>query len=476
VPPARWLPCRGRCVSSRMRSSAFPRMKKRFPRREFIKLAAASAAIGPFFTFSRRVLGNPKTLKIAKWAHFVPEYDAWFQSEWVKPWGEKNNTNVVVDNVPVDRIHSDAVAEVAAGKGHDLFMFPWPPAEFHRHAIDHTEIYQNASMKYGSIPQISYKSTFSPKTKTHFAFADFWVPSPMHFYRDFWAEASMPLGPVTYDSLYSGGQRVRAKLGIPCGLALSQTLEGNISLHTLLYAFRGQILDADGNAAINKNLFAMHALNYVKILNQDTGTPDEFTWGPSGNVQAMLERKTTCTINAISLLRTAEKQSPELAQKIMLHPPLAGPYGVTGFPQATNCSAVWKFAENPDGAKQFLVDLIDSSRTGYDKSLGCNFPAYPKALPNLVVHLDKDPQANPRYKYLALKDALHWTPNLGAPWLANPVWMEVFNSFVIPRMFASVVQGNATAQDAAAAAQKEVSAIVDKWQQSDSSESSAAKG
>jgi multiple sugar transport system substrate-binding protein len=123
-----------------------------------------------------------------------------------------------------------------------------------------------------------------------------------------------------------------------------------------------------------------------------------------------------------------------------------------------------------------LVDLIDSSRTGYDKSLGCNFPAYPKALPNLVVHLDKDPQANPPYKYLALKDALHWTPNLGAPWLANPAWMEVFNTFVIPRMFASVVQGNATAQDAAAAAQKEVSAIVDKWHQSDSSESSAAKG
>jgi multiple sugar transport system substrate-binding protein len=70
-----------------------------------------------------------------------------------------------------------------------------------------------------------------------------------------------------------------------------------------------------------------------------------------------------------------------------------------------------------------------------------------------------------------LKDALHWTPNLGAPWLANPAWMEVFNSFVIPRMFASVVQGNLAAQDAAAAAQRDVTAIVEKWNQIQSSAS-----
>jgi multiple sugar transport system substrate-binding protein len=448
-------------------------MKRPFPRRDFIKLAAATAAVGPFFNFSHRVLGNPKTLKIAKWAHFVPEYDTWFETEWAKPWGEKNNTNVIVDNIPVDRVHADALAEVAAGKGHDLFMFPWPPAEFHLHAIDHTEIYQNVSMNYGSIPQISYKSTFYPKTKTHFAFADFWVPSPVHYYQDFWAQAGMPLGPVTYDGLYAGGKRVREKLGLPCGLSFSPTLEGNITAHTLLYALRGQILDAAGNAAINKNLFAMHALNYVKNLNQDAGTPDEFTWGPEGNVQAMLARKTTCTTNAISLLRAAEKQSSDLAKRMMLQPPLLGSYGVTGFPQATNCSTVWKFAENQDGAKQFLVDLIDSSRTGFDKSLSCNFPTYPKALPNIVVRLYKDPKADPPYKYYALRDALHWTPSLGAPGFANPRWMEVFNTFVIPRMFASVVQGNLTPSDAAGEAQKEVTAIVEKWKQT---ESSAAKG
>ena len=448
-------------------------MKKRFPRRDFIKLAATTAAIGPFFSFSSRAFTAPKTLKIAKWAHFVPEFDTWFATEWVKAWSEKNNTVVTVESVPIERVHSDATAEVTAGKGHDLFMFPWPPAEFQRHAIDHAEIYQNVSMKYGSIPQISYKSTFNQKAKTHFAFADYWVPAPVHYYRDYWAAADMPLGPVTYGSLLSGGQRVRDKLGIPCGLALSSTLEGNITLNTLLYAFRGQILDADGNAAITKNYFALHALNYAKLLAESAGTPEEFTWGPGGNVQAMLARKTTCSTNAISLVRAAEKQNPDAAKKMMLQAPLLGPYGVTGFPQATNCSVIWNFAENADGAKQFLVDMTDSCRTGYEKSLGCNFPAYPKALPNLVVRLDKDPQADPPGKYYSLRDALHWTPNLGAPWIASPAWMEAFNTFVIPRMFANVAQGNLTALEATAEAQKEVAAIVEKWNQI---EASTAKG
>lgn len=435
---------------------------KQVSRRDFVRLAATTAAVGPFFAFPGRAFASQKKLKIAKWAHFVPEFDPWFEG-MAKEWGKQHDTLVTVDNIPVEQVWAHATAEVKAGGDHDVFMFPWPPAEFHRHAIDHTEIYQKAAFKYGSIPQISYKSTFNLKTKKHFAFADSWIPSPLHYFQDYWAEVNMPLGPVHYGSLRSGGQRVRAKLGIPCGLALSPTLEGNISLHTLFYAFRGQILDYDGNVVINKTAFTIEALKYAKALNQDAGTPDQLTWGSAGNVQAMLARKTSCTTNAISLLRMAEKQNPELAKKIRLQPPLLGPYGVTAFPHATNCSVVWNFAQNQEGAKEFVGDLIDNSRTIYEKSLGCNFPSYPKTVPNLFVRLEHDSQADPAYKYKDLKDALHWTPNLGAPGFANPVWMEVFNSFVVPRMFSSFIKGQLGAEDAARTAEAEVKRIAEKW-------------
>jgi multiple sugar transport system substrate-binding protein len=81
------------------------------------------------------------------------------------------------------------------------------------------------------------------------------------------------------------------------------------------------------------------------------------------------------------------------------------------------------------------------------------------------VRLENDPYADPPYKYKELKDALHWTPNLGAPGFANPLWMEVFNTFVIPRMFISVVKGELSPEDAARAAEAEVNKIAEKWKQ-----------
>ena len=108
---------------------------------------------------------------------------------------------------------------------------------------------------------------------------------------------------------------------------------------------------------------------------RDSGTPEQLTWASGGNLQAMLSRKTSCTTNAISLLRAAEKREPEVASKILLQPPLIGRngMGVTALPHVTNCFVVWKFAKNQAGAKQFLSDLIDNSRTGYEKSKGLQF-------------------------------------------------------------------------------------------------------
>lgn len=435
--------------------------KGRFSRRQFLKLAgAASAAIGPFFVFPTRSFAAGDVLSIAKWSHFLPEFDTWFES-MAKEWGRQHNTEVTVDEIPVENVYTQAKAETSARTGHDLFIFPWPPAEFQRYAIDHATIYQAAAGKYGAVPQIAFKSTINYRTKKYFAFADSWIPAPLLYFEDCWQQAHMPYGPLAYGSLRSGGQRVREKAGMPCGLALTPTLEGNITCHTMLYAFGGTLMNPKGHVRIDARTTA--ALTYAKSLYQDAGTNDEVTWGPCGNVHAMLERKVSCTINGISLLRKAEKKAPEVAKQIRIQPPLLGSYGVTAFPHATNCSVIWEFSENQSAAKQFLIDMIDQSKTAYEKSGGCNFPTYQKALPDLVVRLEKDPQADPSDKYHELKDALHWTPNLGAPGLVTPAWMEAFNTFLLPKMFRSAVLGEVSVLEAARAAESEMKQIAEKW-------------
>jgi multiple sugar transport system substrate-binding protein len=437
---------------------------KQFPRRDFIRLA--SAAAGPFFLFPIRALAGQKTLKIAKWAHFVPEFDLWFR-DTVQEWGKQNDTRVTVDIIPVEQIRDRAFAEVTAGKGHDIFIFPWPPAEYHQHVIDHAAIYQMVAAKYGSIQQLAFRSTFNPATKKYFAFADFWMPSPLHFFQDYWAEVGMPLGPVHYGSLLSGGKRMRDKLGIPCGLAFSPTLEGNVTLHSILYSHRAWILDLGGNLLFNKDVFAARALDYIQALYREAGTPEQLTWESGGSVRAMLGHKTSAAINAISLLRAAETQSPDVARKMWIQPPLIGRsgMGVTALPHVTNCSVVWNFSQNQVGASKFLADMVDSSRTGYEKSLGCNFPIYPKTVPDIIVRLSKDPRAIPADKYVQLKDALHWTPNLGVPGFATPAYMEIFTSSLIPKMVAKVLKGEQSPEDATAAAAAEIQHIADKWKQ-----------
>jgi len=433
-------------------------------RRDFIRLATGAAA-GPLL-IGRSARAGQKTLRIAKWAHFLPEFDAWFESV-AADWGRQHHTRVSVDRIPVESIAAAAAAEIAAGKGHDVCIFPWPPAQYYQHTIDHAAIYQAVAGKYGAIPQLAHRSTFDPQSGRYFAFADFWMPTPLHFFQDYWAEVGMPLGPVNYTSLRSGGRELRDRFGIPCGLSFGATLEGNITLHTILYAFRAWLLDGTGKVLFDKNAFAVGALKYIQTLYQESGTPEQLAWGPAGNVRAMLARKTSATTHAISLLRTAEKQDPRIASRIRLQPPLLGTngMGVTALAHVTNCSVVWNFGRSQDEARQFVTDLIDGSRTGYEKSLGCNFPIYPKTVPDLIVRLSRDEHADPTYKYVELKDALHWTPNLGAPGFATPAYMEVFNSSVLPKMVQSVLRGERSPEDAAANGAAEIQRIVTKWQQ-----------
>lgn len=429
-------------------------------RRDFLKLAATAATLSPFICFPNPSFAGQPTLRIAKWAHFLPEFDAWFES-MAGEWGRQHNAQVSVDQIPVEKIYALAKAETKLGQGHDLFIFPWPPAEFQQEAIDHGGIYQAVAGRYGAIPQIAYKSTVNPKTKKHFAFADSWIPTPLLYFQDCWQQASMPYGPLTYGSLRSGGQRIRGQMGIPCGLALTSTLEGNITGHTILYAFGATMTNAKGEVGIDARTTA--ALTFAKSLYRDAGAADELTWHAGDNVHSMMARKVSCTMSSISLLRLAEKHAPELAKRIGIQPPLLGSYGVTAFPCATNCSVVWKFSKNQALASQFLADLIDQSNVIYEKSQGCNFPAYPKALPDLIVRLENDAHADPPSKYKELKDALHWTPNLGAPGIVSPAWMEAFNTSLIPRMFQAAVKDELGVLDAARAAESEMKQIVEKW-------------
>ena len=433
-------------------------------RREFAKVAGAGAlaAGAPAFLFPERAAAQQKTLKIIQWSHFVPGYDKWFDGVFTKEWGAKHDTNVVVDHIAIGEVNARAAAEVAAKKGHDLFMFLSPPAAYEKQVIDHREIYDTVQKKHGKMIPLAERSTFNPKTKKFFAFSDSYVPDPGNYRKDLWEKVGMPNGPDTWEDLRVGGRKIKEQLGNPVGIGLSQELDTNMAVRALLWSFGGSEQDAAGNVTINSKQ-TVEAIKYMKALFKEAMTPEVFTWDPSSNNRGILAGKLSFVQNAISVTRSAEKDNPEMSKQIQLRPALKGPVRRIASEHVMSCYAVWDFADNKEGAKQFLIDYMDSFGAAFKASEFYNFPCFPTTVPDLAQQLANDPKAVPTDKYKVLGDVLDWATNVGYPGYASAAIDEVFNTFVLPTMFAKAAQDVMSPEEAASAADKEIRRIFDKW-------------
>ena len=97
-------------------------------------------------------------LSIQQWVHFVPAYDKWLDSVYIKSWGQANDCNVTIDHVNNTELPARAAAEVAAQSGHDLFMFLNPRADLEDQVIDHAPIVQEVNHRLkGKMTDLAYK-------------------------------------------------------------------------------------------------------------------------------------------------------------------------------------------------------------------------------------------------------------------------------------------------------------------------------
>ncbi len=441
------------------------KIKAGLTRRQFVKVTgtgALAAGVGANFLFPARAAAQQKTLRIIQWSHFVPGYDKWFDNTYTKEWGAKNNTNVVVDHIAVGEVNARAAAEVAAKKGHDLFMFLSPPAAYEKQVIDHSEIYQTVEKKHGKKIDLAHKSTYNPKTKKYFAFSDSYVPDPGDYRKDLWEKVGYPNGPDTWEDLRIGGKKIKDSVGNPVGIGLSQELDTNMAVRALLWSYGGSEQDEAGNVTINSKQ-TLEAIKYMRAMFKECMTPEVFTWDPSSNNRGILAGKLSFVANAISVTRTAEKDNPEMSKNIQVAQALKGPVRRIAAEHVMDCYVIWNFAENQEGAKQFLVDYIDNFGAAFKASEFYNFPSFPSTVPDIKAQLANDPKAVPPDKYKVLGNVLEWATNVGYPGYATAGIDEVFNTFVLPTMFARAARDEVTPEEAVKTAEAEIKRIFAKW-------------
>jgi len=429
-------------------------------RRDLIKAAGTATAAG--LLLPRKGRAAKKTLKILQWNHFVPGYDKWFNGQYVKEWGEKNDTEVIVDNIGIPQINTTAAAEVSARKGHDLFLFLWPKPVYEEEVIDHREIYEECERKYGKPIDLAIKSTYNPKTKKYFGFSDSYVPDPVNYRKSLFDQVGMK--PDTWDDIRVAGKKIKDKTGTPVGIGLAQEIDTAMAVRALLYSFGGSEQDEQGKLVL-RSKGTLEAVKFMKALYQETMTPDVTSWDASSNNRAMLAGKASVVLNAISVTRTGENEKQPITDDIWLAKAAKGPVRRMGLEHVMNVYVIWKFAQNIDGAKKFLVDYVGDFHRAFEGSEYYNFPCWPKQVPDLKQLIMHDKKAKPADKYAVLADSLDWATNVGYPGYANAAIDEIYSTWVLNVMFAKAATGNMSPEDAVKEAEDKCKAIFEKWRE-----------
>jgi multiple sugar transport system substrate-binding protein len=106
---------------------------------------------------------------------------------------------------------------------------------------------------------------------------------------------------------------------------------------------------------------------------------------------------------------------------------------------------VWKFAQNKEAAKKYLVDQQLGYRNHFVQSKFYNFPAWTNAVKGGFKTMNKLAAADkhkPLGKYTILTTIARGTRRTSAtPGYANAAIGDIFNQSLIPQMFAQVAQG-----------------------------------
>jgi multiple sugar transport system substrate-binding protein len=420
-------------------------------------VSAPYAFAGPLKYAGRWLAGE---LSIVQWQHFVPRYNAWFRT-WAREWGERNDVDVSVDLEIYTELPALAAAEVKARRGHDIFGFLSPPARYEDHTIDHRTIVDQVQREVGPYGDLGKRSTYNPKTKRYFGVSDYHVPAPLIWRHDVWN--GIGTSPATWNHVREAAPALKGS-GHPIGIGLASEPDSNVALLSLMLCFGSALQDASGAVGIeSENTVA--AVEFMADLHRAGGDGSALSWTPESNNQFVLSGKGSLIVNAISAIRRAEDLGMPFAQDLWLWPMPGGPVARLGLSQHTSVYSVWRFAKNREAAERFLRDLCLASSEAVAASAFFNFPTFPGACPATKIYkaAAADTRA-PKGKYSILTTvASSYTRNAGYPGYTNAAVQETLDSFLIPRMFAEVARGRASAAESVSQTARAMRAIWKRW-------------
>ena len=423
-------------------------------RRRFLKTVGATAlaaGAGPAVIIPGRT--QPKTLRILQ-IKSSNHVDHQRVEAFAKNWGERNDIAVTIDWVKMGDSDKLVAAEAAAHRGHDIVRLLFPVPAHEDQFIDHREIYRECQHRYGKVLDAALKSSYNPKTGRFWCFVPNYTPHLVFYRKDLWDQVGIT--PDSWEDILQGGRQIKFYHERPLGISFAHGPDSEPPWRALLYSFGASVQDADG-FPILKSGETLETLEFARKLYAQTMSDAVLSWdGYFSNNQAMLKGEISLTTNTNSITRSGERKNMAITDDILLAPLPQGPVRRLGPANVWTHYGVWKFAENVEAAKQYLVDAV----TMEFSSNRHRYPCFPEAHPDyLEALLSDDPRATPADKYKVVASSPEWTTNVGYPGHLNAPIGEIYNTGLIPAMFANAASGKMTPQEALTQADQEVRKI-----------------
>ena len=371
---------------------------------------------------------NVGTLKLLMSSHFVPAYDQWFD-QWANDWGAKNKVEMQVDHILSSDLAAKNAAEMAAGGGHDLYKFTrnGEPALYHDFMVDVGDLTKQIGEAHGG--WIPFGETLGLYQGAWHAVPEYFIDFPALYRKDiFDANGLQPID--TWDDLMKTGTLLKGK-GNPIGISINQkSNDANNTWTGVLWSHGGSVVAEDGKTVALDSQATRDMLKFAVELYNKAMTNEVLSWDDTGNNLLLAGGRGSWIQNPISALRTIEKDTPDLAQKIYISNTPSGPKGrmtsVTG-----NSWAIAKWAVSVPAAKAMLLDyyaVLPGGRQGQHRLQ----PAGAEGLPQ---EADADPRRRPAAERV-LQDFDQVIHSVGYPGPPTAAAGEVESNWIIPLMVA----------------------------------------
>jgi multiple sugar transport system substrate-binding protein len=385
------------------------------------------------------------TLRILRPAKFVDPDETIFRAN-TKAFTDKTGIPVRVDFVSWEDVLPQTAVTANTGAGPDVIVgFSSAPQIYAAKLVDMTDLADYLGAKYGGWFNLAQLYGKKWGTKD-------WISLPLGggtgptVYRVSWLkEAGYDTVPNDLPGFLEMCRKLKA-IGHPAGFSLGHALgDATGYANWLLWAHNAYLVDENGKIALDSKE-TVAALKYATEL-QKTLIDGTLSWNDAGNNQAFAAGQISLTFNGVSIYY-ALKNSKDAAQRAMAddtnHQLQPTGYASSSLQTATVLNAMlFKHSKYPNAAKEYLRFMMEAEQYG-PWLAGCiGYWSEPLKAYAKMPFWAADPKLGP---YAQAMDTIYYDGFKGP---ISPASSAVAANYTVVDMFASVVTGAATPEDAA---------------------------